>query len=140
MGNTISVIKTLAIPAVISLILFLLSTHVILPFYRRNYARYAQYLPLESISSGTTSLRDRVVRFWAARLRAAHTGRPGGVFPDSAASQSDDDDGEEELATVDPAAMAVRGPRGAPSRPDNVRRLSRDLEEGFMDDSDSSDS
>ncbi|KAI2629067.1 hypothetical protein GGS26DRAFT_112007 [Hypomontagnella submonticulosa] len=60
MGSTISVVKTLIIPAVISLILFLLSTYVLVPLWRHYRARYSQYLPLDTISNHTSSLRGRV--------------------------------------------------------------------------------
>ncbi|KAI0020279.1 hypothetical protein F4780DRAFT_779633 [Xylariomycetidae sp. FL0641] len=60
MGSTLSVVKTLIVPALISLILFLVSTFVLLPIWRRYRNRYSQYLPLDSISDRTHSLRARV--------------------------------------------------------------------------------
>ncbi|KAI2615897.1 hypothetical protein GGR54DRAFT_254213 [Hypoxylon sp. NC1633] len=60
MGSTFSVVKTLIIPAVISLILFLVSTYVLVPLWQHYRARYSQYLPLDTISNHTSSIRGRV--------------------------------------------------------------------------------
>ncbi|KAI1827873.1 hypothetical protein F4861DRAFT_292841 [Xylaria intraflava] len=59
MGSTLSIIKTLFIPALISLVLFLVLTYLVLPLWRYYRNRYSQYLPLDSISTRTTSLRIR---------------------------------------------------------------------------------
>ncbi|KAI0398114.1 hypothetical protein F5Y17DRAFT_214065 [Xylariaceae sp. FL0594] len=60
MGATLSVIKTLFIPAIISLVIFLVLTYVLVPLWRQYRNRYSQYLPLDTISTRTTSLRIRV--------------------------------------------------------------------------------
>jgi hypothetical protein len=132
MGNPISVIKTLAIPAVISLILFLLSTHVLIPFYRRYHARYAQYLPLDTISHQTSSLRERITHWIAARHQRFMV-----VGGGSSAIDDDDDDDDdlalringnddEELTVVDAIAMGGRVPIRGAVREDHTRRLSRE--------------
>ncbi|KPM41267.1 hypothetical protein AK830_g5291 [Neonectria ditissima] len=138
MGATVSVIKTLIVPAVISLIIFVLLTYVVLPAWRTYRSRYSQYLPLDSLSSQTSSLRQRI----AAGL--ASISLPGSWSPDrnlvfdSRASSDDglgDDDGEE-LGDVDDETWRVMGRDVQTDQPDHNRRLSRDLEEGFRDDSD----
>ena len=48
------------IPAVISLILFLVSTYALIPLWRRYRARYSQYIPLDRISDHTSTIRGRV--------------------------------------------------------------------------------
>ncbi|THV44058.1 hypothetical protein BGAL_0748g00020 [Botrytis galanthina] len=136
MGSTWSLLKTLIVPAIISLILYLLISFVIVPLWKRYRARAGQYLPLDTISTRTTSLRQRVQ---AAVVRT--------IFPSSwradfnrnriSAQDSidfDDDDGEE-LFDVDDnrrEALSLDARRG---RDEDGRRLSRDLEEGFKDDS-----
>ncbi|KAK3686017.1 hypothetical protein B0T22DRAFT_238677 [Podospora appendiculata] len=135
-GSTFSVIKTLIIPALISLIIFLLSTFVIIPLWQRYRNRYSQYLPLDSITSGTSSIRARIQNgiarwlvpsAWRQRLQdrlvVAEHGSDAGF---------DSDDGEE-LGEVDESRRGVLGLR---THIDHTARLSRDLEEGFKDDSD----
>ncbi|KAG7289021.1 hypothetical protein NEMBOFW57_005382 [Staphylotrichum longicolle] len=136
MGATFSAVKTLIVPALISLLLFLVSTFVLLPLWRRYRERYSQYLPLETISNQTQSLRGRVqgaiVRFMAPsawRARASD----GVVVADR--NSFDSEDGEE-LGTVDETAARTVVDQQRGSAIDSQRRLSRDLEEGFMDDSD----
>jgi hypothetical protein len=50
----------LIVPAAISLILFLITTYVLIPIWQRYRNRYSQYLPLETISTQTLSLRARI--------------------------------------------------------------------------------
>ncbi|KAJ5753753.1 uncharacterized protein N7511_007906 [Penicillium nucicola] len=58
-----------------TLTIYLLTTCLILPIFRRYHARYSQYLPLHNISAHTLSLRDRIadalMRFFL-RSRGAH--------------------------------------------------------------------
>ncbi|KAK4460234.1 hypothetical protein QBC42DRAFT_272925 [Cladorrhinum samala] len=132
MGNTFSAVKTLIVPAIISLIIFLISTFVIVPLWRRYRNRYSQYLPLDTISNQTMSLRARmqsaITNFlisstWRARMPDSVVVAGRGSF--------DSDDGEE-LGDVDEAATG----RTNSNEIDSTRRLSRDLEQGFIDDSD----
>ncbi|KAK3325644.1 hypothetical protein B0H66DRAFT_599797 [Apodospora peruviana] len=139
MGTSMSVIKTLIIPAVISLIIFLVSTYLLIPLWRRYRNRYSQYLPLESISNGTSSLRARVQNgiaglmvpsTWRQRLQDRL------VVADSNEDADYDSEDGEELGVVDePTRRGVLG-RSQQHSVDDTRRLSRDLEEGFRDDSD----
>ncbi|PTD05341.1 hypothetical protein HYE67_003432 [Fusarium culmorum] len=130
MGATMSVIKTLIVPAVISLILFILLTYVLIPLWRR-YARYSQYLPLDTLSSHTSSLRERIT----ARVAAWRSNRDVAFASDDGSDDGIGDDGEE-LGNVDEATWRQMEADTRAARPDNARRLSRDLEEGFRDDSD----
>ncbi|KAK4156490.1 serine/threonine protein phosphatase [Chaetomidium leptoderma] len=108
MGATFSVIKTLVIPAIISLILFLGATFVLIPLWQRYRNRYSQYLPLETISNQTLSLRGRMqgamVRFMApSAWRARVSDRV--VVADR--SSFDSEDGEELDDVDEPVARAV---------------------------------
>lgn len=76
--------QTLIVPAIVSLLIFLLTTYVLLPFWRRYRARYAQYLPLDSLSNQTSSLRHRIVN----RIAAWRSSSESGVaFASDASSQ-----------------------------------------------------
>ncbi|KAL2135556.1 hypothetical protein VTI74DRAFT_8035 [Chaetomium olivicolor] len=141
MGPTISVIKTLSIPAVISLLLFLISTFVLVPLWQRYRNRYSQYLPLETISNQTLSIRGRmqgaIARFFIAQ--AAWRARATEGVAVAERNSFDSEEGEE-LGEVDGAtARRVVDRQRDNQAVDNTRRLSRDLEEGFMDDSDEED-
>ncbi|KAG9244791.1 hypothetical protein BJ878DRAFT_479826 [Calycina marina] len=141
---TLSVLKTLVVPALISLLLYLLISYLIVPVWKRYRGRYSSYLPLETISTQTTSLRYRIQSALAGlfipstwrqeyeRSRQTMNAR------DGMGSDFDEDEGEE-LFEVDDSrreALSLDARRG---RDDNGRRLSRDLEEGFKDDSDDED-
>ncbi|KAI5918939.1 hypothetical protein F4810DRAFT_690041 [Camillea tinctor] len=139
MGSTLSVVKTLIIPAVISLILFLVSTYLIVPLWRHYRNRYSQYLPLDTISSRTSSLRSRmqdaianwvVPSQWRVGNRLVVEG------------ESDLGYSSEEGEELDEVLEDRRHALSLDSRnihTDNIRRLSRDLEEGFRDDSEEDD-
>ncbi|CAI7626042.1 unnamed protein product [Penicillium bialowiezense] len=133
MGSSSVFAKTILIPAAIALTIYILASCVIIPFFRRYHQRYSQYLPLHSISAHTLSLRDRVadtvMNFF---LRS--TWRRDADVADNDNISIDEQEGE---ALVGMDMNAVR--RGALERRQDVgaERLGRDLEEGFMDDSDS---
>ncbi|KAK1981704.1 hypothetical protein LZ30DRAFT_592083 [Colletotrichum cereale] len=142
MGATVSVVKTLIVPAIISLILFLASTHLLLPLWRRWRSRYGQYLPIDTISTSSLSLRHRVQN-GIARLMVPSTWRRNAherlvVATDASEDGFMSEDGEElgEVGEDTRRALADDARRG---RQDSTRRLSRDLEEGFRDDSDDED-
>ncbi|KAM4056393.1 hypothetical protein HRG_003309 [Hirsutella rhossiliensis] len=135
MASTLSLAKTLFVPAVVSLVIFLLLTFALVPIWRRYRNRYAQYLPLDSISERTSSLRHRIMgRFATFGPLATFIGgrnvafAPNSVLDDEADGEELDDVDEEIWRAIERHVPAVQ--------PDNTRRLSRDLEEGFMDDSD----
>ncbi|CVK88176.1 hypothetical protein FPRO06_06814 [Fusarium proliferatum] len=131
MGATMSVIKTLIVPAVISLILFILLTYVLIPFWRR-YARYSQYLPLDTLSSQTSSLRQRIT----SRIATWRSNRAVAFASEDVSDDGLEDDDGEELGSVDEDTWRQMEADTRAAQPDNARRLSRDLEEGFRDDSD----
>ncbi|KAF5021501.1 hypothetical protein F66182_6444 [Fusarium sp. NRRL 66182] len=122
MGATVSVIKTLIVPAVISLLLFILLTYVLIPLWRR-YARYSQYLPLDTLSSQTSSLRQRIT----SRIATWRSNR-GVAFASDGDSDNgiDDDDDGEELGNVDEATWRQMEADTRAARPDSTRRLSRE--------------
>ncbi|KAF5529639.1 hypothetical protein FNAPI_13806 [Fusarium napiforme] len=126
-----SVIKTLIVPAVISLILFILLTYVLIPLWRR-YARYSQYLPLDTLSSQTSSLRQRIT----SRIATWRSNRAVAFASEDVSDDGEEDDDGEELGSVDEDTWRQMEADTRAARPDNARRLSRDLEEGFRDDSD----
>ncbi|KUJ20082.1 uncharacterized protein LY89DRAFT_470393 [Mollisia scopiformis] len=139
-----SLLKTLIIPALISLILYLIISYAIVPLWKRYRGRYSTYLPLDSISTRTTSLRHRIQTAVFSRLIPSTWRRDFGgerytvSAQDGAGSDFDDEDGEE-LYDIDDGhreALSLDARRG---RDLDGRRLSRDLEEGFKDDSDDED-
>ncbi|KAJ5779001.1 hypothetical protein N7457_006721 [Penicillium paradoxum] len=127
--------QTIIIPAAIALSLYVLISCVIIPFFRRYHQRYSQYLPLHSISAHTQSLRDRIADklmhfFLPSRWRW------GARTADHDTISIDEEEGET-LVGMDMDAVrrgALEGRRDPLA--DAESRLSRDLEAGFMDDSD----
>lgn len=132
--------QTLVIPAIISLILYLIISYVVVPVWKRYRSRYGQYLPLDTISTQTSSLRQRIqgaaARYLLPSSWRADFGRDRFAVSAQDGSGSDFDEEEgEELYEVDDTrreALSLDARRG---RDDDGRRLSRDLEEGFKDDS-----
>lgn len=132
--------QTLVIPAIISLLLYLGISHVVLPVWKRYKSRYGQYLPLDTISVHTSSWRQRLLDATARRLLpsswTSEGGRDGVAVHahDGSGSDFDEEDGEELYAVHDHRreALSLDARRG---RHDDGRRLSRDLEEGFKDES-----
>ncbi|KAI0835358.1 hypothetical protein F5Y06DRAFT_276734 [Hypoxylon sp. FL0890] len=143
MGSTLSVVKTLVIPAVISLILFLISTYVLVPLWRHYRTRYSQYLPLDTISTHTSSIRGRVqdaIARWLLPSRWRFNISERLVVGDNASDLGFSSDEGEELDEVDDDRRhALSLDTHNPEHADSMRRLSRDLEEGFRDDSDEED-
>lgn len=113
-----------------------------MPVWKRYRGRYSSYLPLDTISTRTTSLRQRfqdaIVR-WIQPSAWREDGERYTVnAQDGAGSDLDSEEGEE-LYEVDDhrrEALSLDARRG---RNEDGSRLSRDLEEGFRDDSDEED-
>ncbi|KAK2766633.1 hypothetical protein FQN54_005944 [Arachnomyces sp. PD_36] len=135
--------KTILVPAIISLALYILISYVILPLIRRSRQRYSQYLPLHAISSHTSSLRERasdaLMNFllpssWRQRAQFVD-----GHGDDDGRSVFDEEEGEGMVGfDMDPARReALERTRGGAAESEG--RLSRELEQGFMDDSDEED-
>lgn len=119
--------QTLIIPAVISLLLFLVTTYAIVPVWRRYRNRYGQYLPLETISNQTLSLRARMqgamTRFvlpsaWRARAPDRVVVAERGSF--------DSDEGEELGEVDEDAVRRVLDRRRDNDTIDSTTRLSRE--------------
>ncbi|PYI23283.1 hypothetical protein BO86DRAFT_390460 [Aspergillus japonicus CBS 114.51] len=138
MGSASNFAKTMIIPAVISLTLYLLFSFVIIPFFRRYHQRYSQYLPLHTISAHTLTLRDRIADAIMRRFLPSSWQRQHLADQDDNISIYDEEG--EIMVGMD---MDVER-RGALERQrsaviDSGRRLSRELEAGFMDDSEDED-
>lgn len=137
MGSFLSSVKIIMIPGIIVLIFYLLISCVLLPIWRRYRSRHFQNMPFDNITSRTLSIRSRardaaynllIPRSWRENYERSR-------IPLSRDSASFDEDNGEELFEVDDArreALSLDANRG---RHDG-QRLSRDLEEGFKDDSD----
>lgn len=111
-----------------------------MPLWQRYRGRYSRYIPLDTISSRTTSLRQRfqdiLLRFllpsvWRSNFQS---GRFTTGAQDGSDQGFDDEDGEELFEVDDNRREALS--LDARREHDVERRLSRDLEEGFRDDSD----
>lgn len=131
------------VPAIISLLLYLFISYFIVPIWKRYRGKYSSYLPLDTISTRTTSLRHRIQSalaglFIPSSWRQEYERSRQVTHADGSGSDFDEDEGEE-LFEVDAnrrEALSLDARRG---RDNDGRRLSRDLEEGFKDDSDDSD-
>ncbi|CAG8902022.1 unnamed protein product [Penicillium egyptiacum] len=136
MGSTSVFAKTILIPAAIALAIYILASCVIIPFFRRYHQRYSQYLPLHSISAHTLSLRDRIADkvmhfFLPSRWRR------GTQIADHDNISIDDEEGEIMVGMdMDSERRGALEQRRRDTLAETEGRLSRDLEEGFMDDSD----
>ncbi|TKA45134.1 hypothetical protein B0A54_04230 [Friedmanniomyces endolithicus] len=160
-----AVVKALLAPALIALALYTLGAYVILPLYRRHHSRCSEYLPLSPFSSQTSGLRSRiwgaVSRFLVPR--AYWGGRGGGGVVNGSAGEaaggsgggggggsggSGEDhwvleagEGERmvgfgrDVERLDRGRDERGGRVGSGVEIDSLRRLSRDLEEGFRDES-----
>ena len=120
--------QTLAVPAIISLILFVVSTYVLYPLWQRYRNRYSQYLPLDTLSSQTSSLRARLQNglgslllpsAWRQRARDRLV-----VGGDTGSDVDYDSDEGEELGAVDESRRRALESRGTSI--DSNRRLSRE--------------
>ncbi|EDN09680.1 hypothetical protein I7I51_02303 [Histoplasma capsulatum] len=150
MAGSLEMAKTLLVPALISLAAYFLLFFLLIPFIRRYRQRYAQYLPLHTVSAHASSLRERasdaLMHFllpssWRQRQIFGAHNDGGSVF--------DDEEGEDMVGFEIDSSRREALEHGRRSGGDNnhndhssidtERRLSRDLEEGFMDDSDDED-
>ncbi|KAF7718706.1 Uncharacterized protein PECH_001487 [Penicillium ucsense] len=161
MGSSTKFAKTILIPACIALTIYILFSCLIIPFFRRYHQRYSQYLPLNTLSAHTVSLRDRLadsimhlfLRSTWRRSPATHAGYGNEHEHEHDNVSIDEEQGEMMvgMGEGDRAANAARRREalersrrrmaagrfqfGEDADPDRQDRLSRDLEEGFMDDS-----
>ena len=130
-------------PALFSLATYLLFSHLIYPFIRNHRHRADRYLPLDRISSHTTSIRHRLSEMvynvlmpssWA-RERNRRALEDMGPFDGDDNSLFDEDEGEDMVGFNFDARRREALERGGSEDRPGPRRLSRDLEEGFKDDS-----
>ncbi|EXJ63154.1 hypothetical protein A1O7_03599 [Cladophialophora yegresii CBS 114405] len=165
--------RTILLPLLLALALYLVLFHALIPLYRRHRARYAQYLPLQTASSLSShlpsslqpsSLRDKLSTLflrlflpstWAFRDRFfPGRGRANSIVSADDGALFDEESGEamvgfdvqernqrrngleRQVSNMHAATRTVSGQRNEPVAVDSNRRLSRDLEEGFRDDSD----
>ncbi|KAL2863001.1 uncharacterized protein BJX67DRAFT_272983 [Aspergillus lucknowensis] len=136
MGSAASLAKTLFIPAVISLTLYVLISFVVVPFFRRYHQRYSQYLPLETITAHTSSLWERIADSVMRRFLPS-SWRQQAHFPDDHDNVSIlDEEGEIMVGMNMDSAHREALERRRSTAAEDEGRLSRELEEGFMDDTD----
>ncbi|KAF7504031.1 hypothetical protein GJ744_002910 [Endocarpon pusillum] len=145
MGSFGDFFRTILVPALISLSIYLLLSYAIIPLYRQHRQRYAQYLPLETISQHTSSLRSRISDAVARFIlpSAWLNGRPPGSRPGSRygsgevnGSLFDEEEEGEGLVGFDIDTQRRVRLESSNGTGNSDRRLSRDLEEGFQDESD----
>ncbi|KAL8400585.1 hypothetical protein RB594_000835 [Gaeumannomyces avenae] len=142
MGATISAIKALIVPAVIALVIYLLLSFVAVPLWQRYQNRYSHYIPLDSITDRTSSLRqrlqDRIAQYLSpSSWRRDHAHVVVGDLADDASDTGFDSEDGEELNNVADDTGQRTELTSRSNRPDQTTRLSRDLEQGFIDDSSS---
>ena len=131
--------QTIFVPLFLAAILYVLVALVLLPFIRRHRSRYSQYLPMpasvtDSPTSWRTKLSDALYNLFApsawVRQRAVVDG----------SGQHDDDDFDDEegegMVGFDPIDERRREAlEQRRSMMEEGRRLGRELEQGFKDDS-----
>ncbi|KAI9763436.1 MAG: hypothetical protein M1840_000518 [Geoglossum simile] len=141
--------QTILIPALISLVLYLLTTYVFLPLFRRHRQRYSQYLPLPPSSTrlrttlftlfpsqGFFSRRNRTRRHGADMGHSVDGGDIEDAIDGAESSVFDDEEGEDMVGfDIDEQRREALERRRNGANRGEVVRLSRDLEEGFRDDS-----
>ena len=118
--------KTLIVPALISLILFLVSSYVLYPLWQRYRSRYSNYLPLETITNQTLSLRARFQNGIANLLAPSSWRRSAQdrlVVAESGSEVGYDSDDGEELGEVDESTRRHGSRQGSI---DSTPRLSRE--------------
>ncbi|WEW61913.1 hypothetical protein PRK78_007413 [Emydomyces testavorans] len=128
--------QTLFIPALISLVLYLVLFYAAIPFVRRYRQRYAQYLPLHTISVHTSSLRERASDALMHFVLPSAWRRGQFVEPQDDSASLFDEEGEGMVGFEMDAARRAALERHRADPTGTEGRLSRELEEGFMDDSD----
>ncbi|KAK7745676.1 hypothetical protein SLS62_009717 [Diatrype stigma] len=131
-SNAVGALKipqSLAIPAVISLILFLLSTYLLIPLWRRYRSRYSQYIPLDRISDHTSTIRGRIQEIltrWLVPSNWHLSPRDRLVIGDDASDAGFSSDDGEELDIVPAGHRHAFSLDTRHEPPDSTRRLSRE--------------
>lgn len=133
------------VPLFLAAILYLLLAYVILPFVRRHRARYSQYLPMPTgVTTTTASWRTRISdALYNLFIPSGWGWSRGRRVVDGSGGENNeeelfDDEEGEGMVGFDPIderrREALEQRRSMVG--DEDRRLSRELEEGFKDDSD----
>ncbi|KAH4102487.1 hypothetical protein HBI65_176480 [Parastagonospora nodorum] len=131
-------LKTILIPLFLAALLYILLALIVLPFVRRHRSRYSQYLPMpagvpEFSSSWRTKLSDALYNLFA----PSSWGRTQRVVDASGDDELFDDEEGEGMVGFDPIDERRREAlEQRRSMMEEERRLGRELEEGFKDDSD----
>lgn len=128
--------KALALPLALALALYFVLAFAILPFIRRHRTRYASYLPLAppafAPASWRTSLADALCRLATpSAWRRPHHAR----VPSSDDDLFDDDEGEGMVGFAPMEGARREALERRRSVGHDERRLGRELEQGFKDDS-----
>lgn len=132
--------QTILIPLFLAAILYVLLALLILPFVRRHRSRYSQYIPMPAgVSDFPTSWRTKVSDALYNLFVPSTWGRNRTVIDGSAHADDElfDDEEGEGMVGFDPIDERRREAlEQRRSMMEEERRLGRDLEEGFKDDSD----
>ncbi|KAF2250524.1 hypothetical protein BU26DRAFT_390290, partial [Trematosphaeria pertusa] len=136
-------LKTIFIPLFLAALLYIALAHVLLPFIRRHRTRYSQYLPMPStaLTSTTASWRTRIsdalFNLFVPSSWRARTVVDGSGAEHNEDELFDDEEGEGMIGfdPIDERRREALEQRRSMMGEDE-RRLSRELEEGFKDDSD----
>ncbi|CAA9963521.1 hypothetical protein CFE70_007832 [Pyrenophora teres f. teres 0-1] len=134
-----SFLKTILIPLFLAAILYALLALILLPFIRRHRSRYSQYLPMPAaVADLPTSWRTQVSDALYNLFVPSTWGRHRAVVDGSGQHEDDlfDDEEGEGMVGFDPIDERRREAlEQRRSMMEEERRLGRDLEEGFKDDS-----
>ncbi|KAJ4378727.1 hypothetical protein N0V86_005598 [Didymella sp. IMI 355093] len=143
MAGFAHLLRGILVPLFIALALYLSATLFILPFVRRHRTRYSQYLPMPTsmathAADWRTKLSDALYNLF---LPTTWTRRPPlHVHNDDDESSDFDDDEGEGMVGFDPLDESRREALDQRrSMVEEERRLGRELEQGFKDDSDDDD-
>ncbi|KAJ4357085.1 hypothetical protein N0V95_002823 [Ascochyta clinopodiicola] len=137
MAGFIHFLRAILTPLIIALALYLSATLLILPFIRRHRTRYSQYLPMPNTltthaTTWRTTLSDALYGLF---MPSTWTRQPPVHMHDDDSSDFDDDEGEG-MVGFDPVDERRREAlEQRRSLVDEERRLGRELEQGFKDDS-----
>jgi hypothetical protein len=119
------------VPLFLAAILYVALALVILPFVRRHRSRYAQYLPMPAAPTWRTTLSDALYNLF---VPSTWTRNREVVQHEDELFDDDEGEGMVGFEPVDQGRREALEQRR--SIMEEERRLGRELEEGFKDDSD----
>ncbi|EMC96442.1 hypothetical protein BAUCODRAFT_122446 [Baudoinia panamericana UAMH 10762] len=139
------IFKVVLLPALIAAAIYVSLAYILVPLYRQHRARYSQYLPLDTISAQTSTLRSRLSDALTRMILPSSMRWRGEVVVDARAGEDELAFGEEEGESM-VGFNVTRMQRGrdemggrVADELDSQRRLSLELEQGFKDDSEEDD-